>query len=191
MHFGSRILLSSYFYALPPSQEKLECTFSPKLIAKFPPPKQTPPTLQSGEEKEGAKSEQERLRQSSSLTPPPSATFPQTLQSGEEKGGAKSEQERFLRQLSSLTPPSSTTFPHVGVGMVVRAERGLKYPVVSKIIPDGAAAENSKIRVGDELLQVDGVSCAGKRAEVLVCLVLPALWAVSACLRTCTLIRRL
>ena len=157
MHFGSRILLSSYFYALPPSQEKLECTFSPKLIAKFPPPKQTPPTLQSGEE----------------------------------KGGAKSEQERFLRQLSSLTPPSSTTFPHVGVGMVVRAERGLKYPVVSKIIPDGAAAENSKIRVGDELLQVDGVSCAGKRAEVLVCLVLPALWAVSACLRTCTLIRRL
>ena len=50
--------------------------------------------------------------------------------------------------------------------MVVRAERGMKYPVVSKIIPDGAAAENLTIRVGDEVLQVDGVSCAGKRAEV-------------------------
>lgn len=51
--------------------------------------------------------------------------------------------------------------------MVVRAERGMKYPVVSKIISDGAAAENSTIRVGDEVLQVDGISCAGKRAEVL------------------------
>jgi C-terminal processing protease CtpA/Prc len=75
--------------------------------------------------------------------------------------------------------------------MVVRAERGMKYPVVSKITPDGAAAENLTIRVGDEVLQVDGVSCAGKRAEVLHCLVLPDLWAVFAFLRKCTLIRRL
>ena len=68
--------------------------------------------------------------------------------------------------------------------MVVRAEKGRKHPVISKIIPDGAAAEHATIRVGDELLEVNGVSCAGKSAEVLVWFVLHALCAVSASLIT-------
>jgi C-terminal processing protease CtpA/Prc len=68
--------------------------------------------------------------------------------------------------------------------MVVRAEKGRTYPVIRKIVREGAASEHPTIQVGDELLEVDGVSCADKSAEVLLCLVLLALSAVSSFLST-------
>ena len=131
-------------------EELSKCTFKPKLIAKFNRDSMVPPS--STRRREYLQDLLEKERRECTFRPKLVSKFSPNKE-----------------PTSAPSPPNQplTNSPDVprkkfGVGILVRTTTGRKYPTIRRLLEDGCSASCPEMAIDDELLEVDGVSCAYK-----------------------------